>query len=269
MNCPDCQSSNILQRVHPTSLGYLRYQCHDCGKRYNERSGTLYNYLEYPTDIVELVIFHYVRYKLSYEEVAEIFSFRGFHFCGETVRLWVQRFGVLLAKNLRKARHGRAGRSWYTDETYVKIEGYWYYLYRARDREGNLIDVYLSQTRDKKSAIRFFQSAVDVTGCKPDCVTTDKNPAYPDAIWLTLGAKVKHRTSIYLNNLIEQDHRGIKSRYGPMKGFKNPFCAMVFCTLFEEVRNFIRHSVKTLGRSAKRRMIPSNFSELQNMMSAG
>ncbi len=269
MDCPYCQSHDTRQLPEETTLRYHRYQCCPCGRRYNERTGTPYNFLTYPTDIVALVIFHYVRYKLSYEDVAEIFSFRSFHFCGETVRVWVQRFGVLLGRNLRKARHGRAGCSWYVDETYLKIEGYWYYLYRARDREGNLIDVYLSQTRDKMSAIKFFKSAFNVTGVKPDRVTTDKNPAYADAIARGLGGDVTHRTNKYLNNLVEQDHRGIKSRYGPMKGFKNPFCALIFCTVFDEVRNFIRHSVKTLGRSAKRRMMPSKFCELRNMMSAG
>ena len=102
-------------------LGYRRYHCCSCESRYNERTGTPYNFLTYPTDIVSLVVLHYVRYKLSYEDVAEIFSFRGFHFCCETGRLWVQRFGVFLAKNLRKIRHGRAGCSWYVVETYVKV----------------------------------------------------------------------------------------------------------------------------------------------------
>lgn len=67
----------------------------------------------------------------------------------------------------------------------------------------------------------------------------------------------------------EQDHQGIKSRYGPMKGIKNPFCALIFCTVFEEIRHFIRQSVGMLTRSARRRMMPFKINNLQNMMIHG
>ena len=95
------------------------------------------------------------------------------------------------------------------------------YLYRAIDKEDNLIDVYLSDTRDKKAAEAFFKSSALTTGTLPTQITTDKEPAFANAIKNALGNDIKHRDSKYMNNIIEQDHGGIKSRYRSMKDFKD------------------------------------------------
>jgi putative transposase len=78
-----------------------------------------------------------------------------------------------------------------------------------------------------------------VTGITPDRVTTDGHDSYPRAIRTTLGASVQHRNSQYLNNPLEQDHRGVKGRYGPMRGFKCPRSAGEFCRAYDELRNFL------------------------------
>ncbi len=106
------------------------------------------------------------------------------------------------------------------DETYLKVRGRWCYLYRAIDRDGNLIDAMLSEHRDMKAAKAFFRSARATTGFRPDRVTTDGHGSYPRAIRTVLGKTVRHRTSAYLNNRLEQDHRGIKGRIRCMRGFK-------------------------------------------------
>jgi putative transposase len=270
MNCPRCQSMDTYTRECKTKLGYACYECCACDKRFNERTGTSYNYLTYPTDIVALVIFHYLRYRLSYENVAEIFWLRGFKLCAETIRLCVLRFGTLLGKGLRTARHGKAGKSWHVDETYLKVESEWCYCYRARDKQGELIDCFLSPTRDKASAVRFFKQALSVVGHEPDRITTDKNPAYPCAIEEVFTKDVTHRTNKYLNNLEEQDHRDIKSRYYSMKGFKDFMSAFIFCTLFEEVRNLFRHARnksgdKKLNSTEKSRIVTSAFQDMQQL----
>jgi putative transposase len=97
-----------------------------------------------------------------------MFLERGFVFTHEAVREWEERFAPLLTEHLRAKRRGKAGRSWYVDETYVKVHGRWCYLYRAIERDGNLVDSMLSETRDLKAAQRFFRGARAVVGHAPD-----------------------------------------------------------------------------------------------------
>ncbi len=195
---------------------------------------------------------------------SEIFNLRGFQITGETIRQWSLVLGVELGKSLRARRQGKAGNSWYVDETYLLIKGRWCYLYRAIDKKGNLVDVYLSDTRDQNSAIMFFNSAKSVTRITPDKVTTDKNAAYPKAISQGLGETVTHRTNKYLNNRIEQNHRGIKSCYGPMKAFKDFFCTLKFCYIFEEIQNYFRtKNIKT----QEYRMIVSKYKKFNLLLS--
>ena len=105
---------------------------------------------------------------------------------------------------------------------------------------GAVVDVYLSETRDMAAAKAFLRSARSVTQVEPEQVTTDGHTSYPKAIADELGKEVDHRTSQYKNNVIEQNHRGIKGRYRPMRGFKNFDAAQRFCRAFDEVRNFLR-----------------------------
>jgi putative transposase len=140
MNCPSCSTMNTTARTKKTVMGYRTFKCRQCQRTFNERTGTPFNYLEYPTDIVLLVVFWRLRYKLRLRELAEMFLERGFVFTHETVRDWEERFAPLLTAQLRKKRRGQAGTSWYVDETYVKVHGKWCYLYRAIDRDGNLVD---------------------------------------------------------------------------------------------------------------------------------
>ena len=117
----------------------------------------------------------------------------------------------------------------------------WCYLYRAIDADGNLVDSMLSMHRDMDAATRFFAQAQDVCGHRPTQVTTDGHDAYPRAIREVLGSEVIHRSSRYKNNVIEQDHRGIKGRYRPMRGFGSVSGAARFCAAYEEVRDFFHH----------------------------
>ena len=95
------------------------------------------------------------------------------------------------------------------------------------------------------AAKQFFRQAVAVVGHTPEHVTTDGHRSYPRAIRETIGNEVAHRTNVYLNNRIEQDHRGIKQRYYPMRGFGNFLSAARFCRAFDELRHYFHsHSSK-------------------------
>ena len=98
----------------------------------------------------------------------------------------------------------------------------------------------LSEKRDMEAARCFFKQAVEVVGHAPKRVTTDGHDSSPRAIRETLGSDVIHRCNPYLNNRLEQDHRGIKQRYDPMRGFRSVTSASRFCRAFDEVRQFFR-----------------------------
>ena len=240
MSCPRCRSESTLRRSYTTSLGYRIFYCLTCTRRFNERTGTPFNDLQFPTDIVLLAVLWRLRYKLGLRDVAELLLQRGFEISYETIRAWEYQFAPLVSTRLRSKRRGRTGRSWYLDETYVKVSGRWCYLYRAIDWEGNLLDSMLSEKRDKHAARRFLRRLLDSAGLIPLRVTTDKHPAYAKSIRRIIGRKVTHRHNQYLNNRIEQDHRHIKQRYYPMLGFKRFDSASRFCTAFDELRNYLR-----------------------------
>jgi putative transposase len=197
---------------------------------------------------VLLVVLWRLRYKLSLRDPAEMFLDRGFVFTHETVRDWEARFAPLLTKRLRARRRGTAGVKWHADATYVKINGTWCYLYRAIDRDGNLVDARLSRTRDMDATQRFFRQALALAGNAPAQVTTDGHDAYPRAIRETLGESTIHRSSRYKNNRIEQDHRGLKQRYYPIRGFGSFDAATRFCSAFEEQRQYFRAAKQSSER---------------------
>ncbi len=177
MACPHCGSTATTRRTCRSALGYRRFSCRSCRRRCNERTSTPFNNLQYPTDIVLLAVLWCLRDKLSFRDVAELLLQRGYEVTHWTIREWEFRFAPLLTSQLRARRRGRGGVSWYLDETDVKVAGRWCYLYRAIDRDGELIDSMLSEHRDKHAARGFLRRLVEVAERKPARLTTDQHPA--------------------------------------------------------------------------------------------
>ena len=142
-----------------------------------------------------------------------------------TIQRWVFKFSPLLEKEFRK-RKKPVGNRWRLDETYIKVKGEWKYLYRAVDREGNTVDFLLTKRRQRMSAQSFLIKAIENNG-KPVLININKSGANSSAIRvynrraLATKSKIKIRQCKYLNNIVEQDHRIIKRRVGPMLGFKS------------------------------------------------
>ena len=157
MRCLECGSEAVTERPERTAQGYRRFRCRACGKPFNERSDTLLNRTQYPSDVIALVVLWRLRDKLALRDLPEMFAVRGIVFSHEAVRAWEAKPTPALAEALRRRRRGTVGRSWYVDETYLKVNGRWCYLYRAIDRNGALVDVLFSEHRDRAAA----QAAVD------------------------------------------------------------------------------------------------------------
>ena len=149
---------------------------------------------------------------------------RGLEVHHTTVFRWVQEYSPEIDKRCRP--HLRpTNDSWRVDETYIKIKGKPKYLYRAVDSAGNTLDFLLTAKRDAAAAKRFFRRTLKAVHTQiPRVITVDKNAAYPKAIDelkadKELSQKVKLRQRKYLNNIVEQDHRGIKRLIKPGMGF--------------------------------------------------
>ena len=148
---------------------------------------------------------------------------RGISLAHTTILRWVQHYLPEFEKRW-KCYARPVGGSWRMDETYIKVRGQWVYLYRAVDKAGRTVDFFLSRKRDVNAAKSFLRRAMK-NRRKPAKITLD---AYAASHWAVremkedgeLPQRVKVRSSQYLNNLIEQDHRRVKQRIRPMLGFK-------------------------------------------------
>ena len=178
----------------------------------------------FPAEVILWAVRWYLPFPLSSRDLERMLADRGVAVDHTTLSRWVQRFAPELEKRLR--RHLRPCRGpWHVDETYVRVDGQWRYLYRAVDGTGQTIDFLLSAKRDKKAAKRFFRRALSRENTRnPRTVVTDRLRSYPGAL---RGMKrdgelwrfARHRRGRWLNNRVERDHRRIKRRTGPMLGF--------------------------------------------------
>ena len=186
--------------------------------------GELFEDRHFDREIIVLCVRWYLRFKLSLRDLVEMMAERGLSMAHTTIMRWVQRYAPEFVK--RWNRFGRTtDRSWRVDETYVKLRGRWVYLYRAVDRAGQTVDLRPSATRDVAAAKAFFKKAIKSQGRPPQTITLDGYAASHRAVREmkadgVLPEDTTLRSSKYLNNLIEQDHRNIKLRVIVMLGFK-------------------------------------------------
>ena len=117
----------------------------------------------FPKCVVLQAVYWYLRYSLSYRDIEELMEERGIKLDHATVQRWVIKYTPLIEAEFRKKKKA-VGSSWRMDETYIKIKGTWYYLYRAVDKEGNTIDFLLTKKRDTKAAKRFLGKAINHNG---------------------------------------------------------------------------------------------------------
>jgi transposase, IS6 family len=171
----------------------------------------------FPREVIAVAVRWYLRYGLSYRDVEELLAERGISVDHVTIYRWVQTFTPEFIDAARSGRHA-AGDRWFVDETYGKVAGRWFYLYRAIDQHGQVIDVLVSPRRDGASARAFFTRVMRF-GPAPVEVTTDRAPAYPRVIDEYIPS-ARHVLERYANNAVEADHARLKARLRPMRGLK-------------------------------------------------
>ena len=119
-----------------------------------------FRYFKTSPEVIRLAVMLYVRFPLSLRNVEDLLHERGIEVSHETVRFWWQRFGPMFAAEIRRKRVSGMRAScwrWHVDEVFVKINGVQHYLWRAVDHEGEVLESYVTKTRDKAAALRFLK----------------------------------------------------------------------------------------------------------------
>jgi transposase-like protein len=167
----------------------------------------------FPAEVIVVAVRWYLRFNLSYRDVEELLLERGVEVDHVSVYRWVQRFAPPLADAARFCRHAPGDR-WHVDETYVRVNGVWRYVYRAVDQYGQVIDVLVSVRRDADAARRFFRRALSTLKVTPTVVVTDAAPVYP-AVLDELIPSAWHHVERYANNPIEADQASSRGEFRP------------------------------------------------------
>ena len=216
-----------------------------------------FRYFNSSPEVIRLVVMMYVKYPLSLRNVEDLLAERGIDICHETVRLWWNRFGPMFAGEIRRKRIDRM-RSftpwrWHLDEVYVKINGEMHYLWRAVDHEGEVLESYVTKTRDKAAALSFIKKALKRHG-RPKAIVTDGLRSYSAAL-KDIGADHRQEVGRWVNNRAENSHQPFRRRERAMLRFRRMKTLQKFSSVHGALHNHFnqdRHLVSREHYKARR-----------------
>src|ERR671928_1277015 len=194
-----------------------------------------YSGYRFPADIIHRAIWMYLRFTLSYRDVEELLAERGIQTSFETVRRWVLKFGPVFARNLRRLRP-RTSDTWHLDEMVVSIQGRRMYLWRAVDREGEILDLLLQPKRDKAAALKLMRKLLKKQGYAPGALVTDKLGSY-GAVRRELGLSARHEQGLRKSNRAENSHQVLRRRERKLQRFKSAGSAQCVLSAHAAVYN--------------------------------
>jgi transposase-like protein len=190
---------------------------------------------QFPPAIIRHTVWLYLRFTLSYRDVEDLLAERGLDVSYESVRRWVLKFGPLFARELRRRRHRPTSR-WHLDEMGVLIGGKQFWLWRAVDDEGEVLDLLVQRRRDKNAAVKLMRKLLKKQGFAPDVPVTDKLRSY-GAAKAALGLSARHEQGLRKNNRAENSHQPVRRRERKMQRFKSPGSAQRFLSTHAAVHN--------------------------------
>ena len=181
----------------------------------------------------------YVRYPLSLRQVEDLLHERGIDISYETVRAWWNRFGPMFAAEIRKKRvvayRNWTQWRWHLDEVFVRINGETYYLWRAVDHEGEVLESLVTKRRDRKAALKFLRKAMKRYG-NPVEIVTDRLRSYRAAM-KEIGNEARQSTGRWLNNRAENAHQPFRRRERAMARFRSAKSLQKFTSIHSSVHN--------------------------------
>ena len=183
-----------------------------------------FRYFKTSPELIRLAVMMYVRFPLSLRQVEDLLHERGIDICHETVRVWWNRFGPMFAAEIKKQRsaqmRARMQLRWHLDEVFVRINGETYYLWRAVDHEGEVLEAFVTKRRDRKTALGFLRKAMKRYG-RPEVIVTDRLRSYRAAM-REIGNEARQETGRWLNNRAENSHQPFRRRERAMAKFRSP-----------------------------------------------
>jgi putative transposase len=197
-----------------------------------------FRYFKTSPEIIRLAVMMYVRFPLSLRNVEDLLHERGVDISHEAVRFWWHRFGPMFAAEIRKRRIEGMRSScwrWHLDEIFVKINGERHYLWRAVDHEGEVLESFVTKTRDKKAAFKFLRKAMRKHG-RPEVIVTDKLRSYGAAL-KEIGAEDRQKTGRWANNRAENSHLPFRRRERAMLRFRRIRSLQKFASVHASVSN--------------------------------
>ena len=199
---------------------------------------SLYRRHLFPPEIISHAVWLYHRFTLSFRDVEDLLAERGIIVSYEGIRYWCLKFGPAYARSLRRKR-GRLGDIWHIDELFFRIRGKRYYLWRAVDQDGDVIDILVTKRRDRRAAKRFFRRTLKHQGKPPWKLVTDKLRSYP-AAHRDIFPSVVHRTGQYENNRAEVSHQHTREQERQMRRFKSMAQTQRFLSVHGPIQNLFR-----------------------------
>ena len=227
-----------------------------------------FRYFNSSPEVIRLVVLMYVRFPLSLRNVEDLLAERGVDICHETVRHWWNRFGPLLAADVRRQRVSRMRGfrqwKWHLDEVYVKVGGKMHYLWRAVDQEGEVLESYATRTRDKAAALRFMKKALKRHG-SPEAITTDGLRSYKAAM-SELGKAKKQEVGRWANNRVENSHLPFRRRERAMLRFRQMKSLQKFASVHANVHNHFNLERHLVDRETYKTRRSAALAEWQSLM---
>ncbi len=219
----------------------------------------------FPPEIIRHSIWLYARFTLSFRDVEDMLAERGVDVSYETVRRWFLKFGSAIAANLRR-RRPKPSNHWHLDEMVVVIRRKRYWLWRAVDNEGEVLDFLVQSRRNANAAKKLMKKLLKKQGFAPSRVVTDKLRSYPPA-FRALGLTAEHITSHRANNRAENSHQPVRRRERKMQRFKSPGSAQHFLSIHSAIYNTFYHQRHLNRRSFYKELRTASF-ELWNIAGA-
>jgi len=195
----------------------------------------------FPAELIAHAVWLYYRFPLSLRDIEDLLAERGIDVSFQTVSEWVAKFGCKFAHQLRRRSRGRFADKWHLDEMVVSIKGQKYWLWRAVDANGYVLDALLQSRRNRKAALRLMRKLLRAQGITPRVMITDKLRSY-SAAKAELIPGVEHRSHKGLNNRAENSHLHVRRREKRMMRFKSARQCQRFVSTHGQITNlFLLH----------------------------